>query len=67
MSSFLEQCLRYHSTGRKGKIEVFPSKPCFSQKHLSMAYTPGVAEICRLLRRKSERVYDYTAKGNWWL
>ena len=64
MSSFLEQCLRYHSTGRKGKIEMLPSKPCFSQKHLSMAYTPGVAEICRAIETQSERVYDYTAKGN---
>ena len=64
MSSFLEQCLRYHSAGRKGKIEMLPSKPCFSQKHLSMAYTPGVAEICRAIAAQPEKVYDYTARGN---
>ena len=38
--------LMYHSTGRKGKIEVISSKPCLTSRDLSLAYTPGVAEPC---------------------
>ena len=41
-----EDALRYHSEGRKGKIEVVPTKPCLTQRDLSLAYTPGVAEPC---------------------
>lgn len=62
--SFQDECFRYHSDGRKGKIEIVPSKPCSTQKHLSMAYTPGVAEICRAIAANPEAVYDYTARGN---
>jgi len=47
MSVSKEEVLRYHSEGRKGKIEVVATKPCFTSRELSMAYTPGVAEPCR--------------------
>lgn len=55
---------KYHSIGRKGKIEIMPSKPCLTQKHLSMAYTPGVAEVCRAIAAYPDSAYDYTAKNN---
>jgi malate dehydrogenase (oxaloacetate-decarboxylating)(NADP+) len=56
--------LKYHSEDRAGKIEVKPTKPCFTQRDLSMAYTPGVAEPCREIVGIPEKVFDYTAKGN---
>src|SRR6187200_1566240 len=59
-----EEALEYHSRGRKGKIEVVPSKPCATQQDLSLAYSPGVAEPCRMIAEKEELVYEYTAKGN---
>lgn len=59
-----EESLKYHSTGRKGKIEVISSKPVSTQQDLSLAYSPGVAEPCRMIAEKEELVYEYTAKGN---
>jgi malate dehydrogenase (oxaloacetate-decarboxylating)(NADP+) len=59
-----QDALDYHSTGRKGKIEVIATKPCATQRDLSMAYTPGVAEPCREIAANPEDVYKYTAKGN---
>jgi malate dehydrogenase (oxaloacetate-decarboxylating)(NADP+) len=59
-----EQALEYHSSGRKGKIEVIPSKPVSTQQDLSLAYSPGVAEPCRMIAEKEELAYEYTAKGN---
>ena len=59
-----EDALNYHSQGRKGKIEVIPTKPCQTQWDLSLAYTPGVAEPCLEIARDEELVYEYTAKGN---
>jgi len=59
-----EEALLYHSTGRVGKIEVIPSKPCLTSRDLSLAYTPGVAEPCREIHKNIEDVYKYTAKGN---
>ncbi|HEU5251524.1 MAG TPA: NADP-dependent malic enzyme, partial [Thermoanaerobaculia bacterium] len=59
-----EEALEYHSRGRKGKVEVIPSKPCRTQEDLSLAYTPGVAEPCLEIARDPETVYDYTTKGN---
>lgn len=56
--------LRYHSEERPGKIEVKPTKPCFTQRDLSMAYTPGVADPCREIESSPDKVFDYTAKGN---
>ncbi len=60
----VEEALEYHSSGRKGKIEVIPTKPCNTQYDLSLAYSPGVAEPCRAIAKDEELVYEYTAKGN---
>ncbi|QAR33226.1 NADP-dependent malic enzyme [Geovibrio thiophilus] len=60
----LEEALEYHKGSRPGKIEVVPTKPCFTQRDLSLAYTPGVAEPCRVIEKNPEAVYDYTSKGN---
>jgi malate dehydrogenase (oxaloacetate-decarboxylating)(NADP+) len=59
-----EEALTYHSTFPQGKIEVVPVKPCITQKHLSMAYSPGVAEACRAIAADPADVYKYTNKGN---
>jgi malate dehydrogenase (oxaloacetate-decarboxylating)(NADP+) len=59
-----EDALNYHSRGRKGKIEVRATKPCRTQRDLSLAYTPGVAEPCREISRNPQDVFTYTAKGN---
>jgi len=56
--------LEYHSKGRPGKIEVVPTKEYNSQRDLSLAYSPGVAEPCIQIEKKKEDVYKYTAKGN---
>ncbi|MBN1416622.1 MAG: NADP-dependent malic enzyme [Bacteroidales bacterium] len=59
-----EEALRYHSSGRPGKIEVIPTKPYNTQYDLSMAYTPGVAEPCLEIQKNSEDAYVYTSKCN---
>jgi malate dehydrogenase (oxaloacetate-decarboxylating)(NADP+) len=59
-----EEALNYHSTGRPGKIEVVPTKPYRTQKDLSLAYSPGVAEPCLEIEKNPEDAYKYTAKGN---
>lgn len=59
-----KQALDYHSEGRPGKIEVTPTKPCTTQRDLSLAYSPGVAQPCLEIARDPELVYKYTAKGN---
>ncbi len=59
-----EEALDYHSRGRKGKVEVVPSKPCRTQEDLSLAYSPGVAEPCLEIAKDPEKVYEYTSKGN---
>lgn len=65
MSKFRKQdALDYHSQGRPGKIEVIPTKPHSSQRDLSLAYSPGVAEPCLEIEKNPEDVYKYTAKGN---
>ena len=56
--------LEYHSKGRPGKIEVVPTKEYNSQRDLSLAYSPGVAEPCIQIEKKKEDVYKYTSKGN---
>lgn len=56
--------LEYHSIGRKGKIEVVPTKPCLTQWDLSLAYSPGVAEPCYEIEMNPDLVYEYTNKGN---
>jgi malate dehydrogenase (oxaloacetate-decarboxylating)(NADP+) len=59
-----DEALEYHRATRRGKVEVIPIKPCTTQKHLSMAYSPGVAETCRDIHKDPDKVYDYTARGN---
>ena len=59
-----KDALDYHSSGRKGKIEVIPTKPYTSQRDLSLAYSPGVAEPCLSINKNIDNVYKYTAKGN---
>lgn len=59
-----EAALLYHSQGKPGKIEVVPTKPYQTQRDLSLAYSPGVAEPCLEIQKSSETAYDYTAKGN---
>ncbi|HLF47153.1 MAG TPA: NADP-dependent malic enzyme [Chitinophagaceae bacterium] len=59
-----QQALEYHSKGRPGKIEVIPTKEAKTQRDLSLAYTPGVAEPCNDIAENKELVYKYTAKGN---
>jgi len=59
-----EQALEYHAKGRPGKIEVIPTKEAKTQRDLSLAYSPGVAEPCMEIFHDIENVYKYTAKGN---
>jgi malate dehydrogenase (oxaloacetate-decarboxylating)(NADP+) len=59
-----EDALHYHAKGRPGKIEVIPSKETATQRDLTLAYSPGVAEPCLAIRDTPEDVYRYTAKGN---
>src|SRR5262245_31576893 len=59
-----KDALEYHSQGRRGKIEVVPSKPLLTSRDLSLAYSPGVAEPCLEIARDPELSYTYTARGN---
>jgi malate dehydrogenase (oxaloacetate-decarboxylating)(NADP+) len=59
-----QEALDFHAEGRPGKIEVVPTKSTNSQRDLSLAYSPGVAEPCLKIASKKEDVYKYTAKGN---
>jgi malate dehydrogenase (oxaloacetate-decarboxylating)(NADP+) len=59
-----EDALDYHSRGRKGKIQVVPTKATATQRDLSLAYSPGVAYPCKEIERDPLLAYDYTAKGN---
>src|SRR5690606_15865115 len=59
-----QEALDYHAKGRPGKIEVVPTKPTNSQRDLSLAYSPGVAEPCLRIAENVDDVYKYTAKGN---
>jgi malate dehydrogenase (oxaloacetate-decarboxylating)(NADP+) len=59
-----EEALAYHTGKRHGKTEVVATKPCITQRDLSLAYTPGVAEPCLEIARDPELVYEYTNKGN---
>lgn len=59
-----EQALEYHAKGRPGKIEVIPTKEAKTQRDLSLAYSPGVAEPCKEIAANKDDVYKYTAKGN---
>ncbi len=59
-----QEALKYHEMGRPGKIEVIPTKPTETQRDLSLAYSPGVAEPCLKIKENPADVYKYTAKGN---
>lgn len=59
-----EQALEYHAQGRPGKIEVVPTKAAKTQRDLSLAYSPGVAEPCKEIEKNKDDAYRYTAKGN---
>ncbi|RLD97441.1 MAG: NADP-dependent malic enzyme, partial [Aquificota bacterium] len=59
-----EEALEYHSMGRPGKIEVTITKPCETQRDLSLAYTPGVAHPCLEIADDPDKAFVYTAKGN---
>lgn len=59
-----EEVLEYHSSGRKGKLEIVVTKPYSRQRDLSIAYSPGVAWVCEEIHRDPELAYEYTVKGN---
>jgi len=59
-----EDALAYHAEGRKGKIQVVPTKPTATQRDLSLAYSPGVAWPCKEIAADPLAAYRYTAKGN---
>ena len=59
-----EEALEYHSSAPAGKISISPTKPCRTQRDLSLAYTPGVAVPCKEIERDPSLAYKYTSKGN---
>ena len=59
-----KEALAYHARERRGKVEVIPTKPYSTQRDLSLAYSPGVAEPCKAIADNPADVYTYTAKGN---
>jgi len=59
-----QEALEYHATPPAGKVSVVPTKPCRTQRDLSLAYTPGVAVPCLEIHRDPSLAYSYTAKGN---
>jgi malate dehydrogenase (oxaloacetate-decarboxylating)(NADP+) len=61
---FRKDAFNYHALGRPGKLEVIPTKPYSTQRDLSLAYTPGVADPCMAIYHNPEDVYKYTMKGN---
>lgn len=61
---FYKDALNYHSQGRPGKLEVVPTKPYSTQRDLSLAYSPGVADPCLAINKNPDDVYKYTMKGN---
>jgi malate dehydrogenase (oxaloacetate-decarboxylating)(NADP+) len=59
-----QQALDYHFGTHPGKIEITPTKPCRTQRDLSLAYTPGVADPCLEIQKNSHDAFKYTARGN---
>jgi len=59
-----QEALDYHAQVRPGKVEIVPVKPFTTQKHLTMAYSPGVAEACLAIAKDKEDSYKYTGRGN---
>ncbi len=62
--SLKQDALNFHASGRPGKLEITPTKPLTTQRDLSLAYSPGVAEPCLAIKVSPDKAYDYTAKGN---
>ena len=62
--SLKQDALNFHAKGRPGKLEITPTKPLTTQRDLSLAYSPGVAEPCLAIKMSPHKAYDYTAKGN---
>ena len=58
------EALEYHAQPTPGKIEVVPTKPCLTQRDLSLAYTPGVATPCLEIQKDPDLAYRYTSRGN---
>jgi len=59
-----QKALAYHKGGRSGKFQICITKPFETQEDLSLAYTPGVGEVCKVIEENPELAYDYTAKSN---
>ncbi len=59
-----QEALEYHKMGRRGKIEVIPTKPCSTQRDLSLAYSPGVAIPCLAIEKNPDDAFEYTSRGN---
>src|SRR5499425_2921801 len=59
-----EEALEYHSTTPAGKVSITPTKPCRTQRDLSLAYTPGVAVPCKEIERDPSLAFKYTTRGN---
>jgi len=59
-----QQALDYHNGPHPGKIEITPTKPCRTQRDLSMAYTPGVAQPCLAIEKNPHDAFKYTGRGN---
>jgi malate dehydrogenase (oxaloacetate-decarboxylating)(NADP+) len=59
-----KEALDYHALPKPGKIEVTPTKPCRTQRDLSLAYTPGVAEACLEIKNNAHDAFKYTGRGN---
>jgi len=64
MSVSKQQALDYHYGARPGKIEITPTKPCRTQRDLSLAYTPGVADPCLEIEKNPHDAFKYTGRGN---
>lgn len=60
----IENAIRYHTEPRGGKLEIVPTKPLVTQQDLSLAYTPGVAEVCKRIDKDKNEAYSLTTKGN---
>ena len=64
MSDIYQQSLEYHKAEPHGKFSVEPTKSMKTQKDLSLAYSPGVAQPCLEIAKDPDTAYDYTNKGN---
>jgi malate dehydrogenase (oxaloacetate-decarboxylating)(NADP+) len=59
-----KEALEYHALPKPGKIEITPTKACRTQRDLSLAYTPGVAEACLAIKDNTHDAFKYTGRGN---